>query len=705
MTMDSNEPNRETPFRIELGEAPPRSSGRSQVAHAVLEPRELPVTTGIEEEPESPSWRTVKKTVRRGFFDPFEAFEDKVDRERFRRSQIFLVVTSLVGPMLMTLVLGFLAALVYQAAAALSGFTPPNAFYELALYPIVYILAKGYWISYLVLPLAILVGGWAWAAVTAWNLTRDANREEFGKMFCILALLGAMYAPFTMFPFIRLVALGFLIWFVARRMTMYFDIPFFHLAKRGGLLLLILAAGYTWFERKVESSYATNSELSTNLNAIYNMRRKLDWPSFRAQKAVSPLQALMDNLGSLEPETREKATRSATAALNRAAEPPEDRFRLALRMAELGNSDGMVYLAKAYQSGQGVRADAAQSLAWIGKAVENNPKNLDYAMTMALTLIQNKRALDGKRMFVQLAKANLNELSRIGTFIRNAGLGAPETTLTWDIQNLYRQDATSSGSYSGMNTARNAYSNNGMRYTDDTSFRQVLLERLASLDRDRNQWFYRALISEYGSSATAEPETYGEAPVDLSSDEALKGVANDDPVALGQVGDQFADKGNVARAREYWLKSILAVKGDIRGRNARYYLKLAESFDPQGDSSKTAGASPRDAIRGYLGYLLLAESPGNMKIKVIDSLKRLGVSIDRDMNFSTGPFHALCAKHEVVEGLVMLGCDDMGGSVTGMPKNLAKARECFQRAKELGYQGPAIHMLDGDRTAAANAGR
>jgi tetratricopeptide (TPR) repeat protein len=670
------------------------------VAEAAPEPVELPPVEALTSLPEPPepepdtTWHAVKRTLKRGWFDPFQAFELEVDRERFWRAQGFLFLASLFGPLLMMLLLGLIPALIFQVAAAINGFTPPNPFYEVTVYPVVFILAKGYWVAYLVLPLAVLLGGWLWAAATAWSLARNSGTDDFGKMFCILALLGSMYAPFSMFPFIRLVALAGLIWFVARRMDEYFGVTFLSLAKRGGILLLIVAAGDTWFERKVESSYTSNSELSANLSAFYNTRRKLEWPAFRTPMKITPLQALLENLGSMNPEIREKATRSALAMLSGVLDPPEDRFKVALRMAEMGNQDGMLYLARAYQSGQGVPPDSGQSLTWVGKVMENESRSLECSMALAQLLIQNKRGLEGKRMFVQLAKVHMADLAKIAAFTSRAGFGTPEAQFTWEVQNLYSSDSSNANAYSKMNSARNGYSSNGQWYGDATTLRQNLLQRLRNLDAGGTQWLYRALITEYGIATKAEPEVYGEAAVDLSSDEALENVPKNDPAALTAIGNSFAEKGNDPKAREYWRKATMALNSDNRAPNARLYLRLAESLDPAGHPILAGDKDSPEAIRCYLGFLLLDGDATTERRRAVVALKRLGVPVEADPMFcSSNAFYALCARHELAEGLVLLGSELTGGGRNRTPVNLQKAKECFQKARELGYQGPIVHTL------------
>ena len=43
------------------------------------------------------------------------------------------------------------------------------------------------------------------------------------------------------------------------------------------------------------------------------------------------------------------------------------------------------------------------------------------------------------------------------------------------------------------------------------------------------------------------------------------------------------------------------------------------------------------------------------------------------------------------------GCQYLGDAGGAVPRNLPKAHACFQKAKTLGYRGPAVDMLDAGR--------
>lgn len=703
MTPDSQDATPEVPLKIELAEVPAPVSGRLRgtppQSPFQLEPMVPPVLPPEEpEEPQSPSsWGTVKEVVARGFFDPFEAFEHRIDWHRFTKSQTALVVASLVGPLLFLLVMSFVGAILYQAIAALNSFAPPNTFYELALYPLVYVLAKGYWIAYLVLPMGVLVLGWLWAAGTAWFLARDTG-EDYLKLFCILAMLGAMVAPFTMFPFFRLVVLGILIWYTARRMSGYFGIPFFHLVKRGGIPLLVCVAAYAWMERKTESFYDSPSELSASLNAFYNKKQKLVWPSFWTKSARPLYQDLYDGISSFDPDTRNRAIEKATAIMNNPRETPENRLHLALSIAATGSTVGMVFASHALETGQGVPVDLPSALGWMQKAAEADPKNLDFGLGCANLLLLNKRALEGKRMFVRLAKGNMNSLDKITLFLRKTAICSPENAIAYEIENLYRVGASATRYNNSYNNNYESDPNSYYRtphLSDELSLRNSLLERLAGLDRDGSQWFFRALISEYGTTTPASPEVYGEASAAAGEDSAAVKTDMVDPVALSSAGDHCNEKGDFMKARECWLKAASMLTSDKRLPNASLYLKLAESYDPA--LNRNSQTTTREAIRFYLGHLLLVDYTTGSINKVIASLNRLGAPISPQVKLSSLEFLSQCVKYDVPEAWVMTGCNYMGGSSYGVSKNLAKARDCFQKAKALGYRGPAVNLLDASR--------
>jgi len=696
---DGSEPipgfNPEAPLQIELDDVPPPPPKRAaeRMVPALPQPGAYIPNRSVVEAPEeaeeeSSHWHAAKKVVGKGFFDPFQAFEEKVELERFKKAQIFLALLSFIGPLLLLLLSSFLAAIVYQVGAAFQSVTPPNPFYEVAIYPLVYVFAKGYWVAYLILPIAVFALGWLWAATTGWLIARSTS-ADFTKMLCILTMLGTMLAPFTMFPFFRLVVLGILIWYTARRMSQYFDVSFWSLAKFGGVLLLGCIVLYTLFERKVESFYPANQELSTNLRAFYFDKKKLEWPDFGTRKTVSADQVLWENLGSLDALTRQKAVDKAMDILKFSRETPEIRFRLALRMAEEGNSYAMAYVSRSYKSGQGVPLDNAQALTWIHKATEADPKQLEYGLDEAHLLCVNNHVLDGKRRFVALAKENLSSMDAVSNYLGKTGYGAPDRGLMSDVLSLYRQNSTS---YSRSSR----YSSSSLG--DKLSWRTDLLQQLSRLEHSENQWFLRAMMTEYGNPNQADPEVYGESSLKTMNEELNAKIELNDPQALGAAGDKCFVKGDLLKAREYWHKSSLALTGDKRRANAPLYLKLAESYDP-GTETNTA-TDPRESTKYYLGYILLADNSTNITKPVL-ALKRLGVVVKQDVNVMDIQYLTLCSKYDVPEAWAIMGSCYVAGGTDGVQKNLPKARECFQKAKTLGYQGPVVNMLDGDGGVAA----
>jgi tetratricopeptide (TPR) repeat protein len=235
-------------------------------------------------------------------------------------------------------------------------------------------------------------------------------------------------------------------------------------------------------------------------------------------------------------------------------------------------------------------------------------------------------------------------------------------------------------------------------YNIVNAHRAVLLAKLADADKDHSQWFVRAFISEYGSSAPEDAATYGE-KFDTSA-EALDRIAANDQAGLGYAGDQLMAAGEVVRAREFWLKATRALDSDIRGPNAPWYLKLAESNDPAArpGGAPLPGADPRAAVRFYLAFLLVERDHGSERTRAVEALKRLGQPVSEDLDLRQSlPFVELCARQEVPEGLAMLGSETLGDGRFRVARNLDKARDYLNRAKALGYAGPLVHELDARR--------
>jgi hypothetical protein len=224
------------------------------------------------------------------YFDPANAFASGVDWPRFRKAQVSLFLLSLAMPFVMLLLLGFVLGVVYLTGASLYSSTSPNPIYQLMLYPLVFVLARGYWMAYLALPLVLFVACWLWAALTAWAFSsiEGGAHIDFKKALSILAMLGAMLAPFTMFPFLRLLALAVILWFIVRRMEDTFDIGLWSMVGRGGPILLGAMFLYGAMESKAESYFPAGEELKVNLNAFVNQRRMLEWPSFQTKVYINP---------------------------------------------------------------------------------------------------------------------------------------------------------------------------------------------------------------------------------------------------------------------------------------------------------------------------------------------------------------------------------------------------------------------------------
>lgn len=686
-------------FKIELAEvapAPPKPSlvSVSPEAAASLTPLPLlPVVLQDElveadeqrlldmEDPHPSVWLRARRLVRTGYFNPFQAFKNHADGRRLTQGQFWLMGASALTPFLVLLLTSFLGAGIYHLGAMISGASPLNLFLEAAFYPLVFIVARGYWLAYLVLPLLLIGLGWAWAALAAWNLTRDTD-GEFKPLFFTLAMVSAMLAPLTLFPMLRLLGFGLILMYTARRLKAYYQFPYGYQAARGGILLVVLAVTYAVLERKIETGYTANSELASTMQAYYQGRAKLRWPSFQARLA-SPQSILLDQLGSLDPWMRGEATKRALNVMGNGSVRPEIRFQFAHKMAEYGQKDALLYTARAFRDGRGVPANPALALEWMTKASQAQPASLDLALEEAALYFPNRRALEGKRRFVSIAKRHMDSLHRIVTALEATGSGVPEKNLIWEVQNLYRADVAESESYRGRD-----YGSDSTRLRPSLSIRERLLVRLNGPEGGDEQWFFRALVSEHGTSLVAGAQIYGEVATEASFDELKAGIEANDPEVLDRAGDHAARTGDLAQARTYWKRATLALVGDSRRSNAAIYLKLAKSFDPL----PKPGPEAREAIMGYLGYLTLSE-PDSAHEGIRRTLKTLGVTCPEHGDVSTYAFLSLCTRYDLPEGWAIMGSIHQAGLFAGMPKNAAKARECFLKAKELGYRGPVVNRL------------
>ncbi|GLH73137.1 hypothetical protein GETHLI_16390 [Geothrix limicola] len=626
----------------------------------------------------------IKSMVAEVYFDPAKAFAAEVDWSRFRKAQISLFGLSLAMPFIMLLLLGVILGVVYHAGASLYNATTPNPIYQLMLYPLVFVLARGYWMAYLALPLILFGVGWLWAAVTAGALSRieDGAHIDYKTALSILAMLGAMLAPFTMFPFLRLLALAVIFWFTIRRLEDTFGIGFWTVAGRGGLTLVASMFLYGAMERKVESLFPAGEEMKVNLNAFVNQRKMLEWPSFHEKIYVKPNERLYADLTNFTPQIRDLATQKAMNLLKAGSDTPEFRYRLAQRLAENGQNEAFLYLSRYAAAGQGTPLDAAAALVWIQKYTLANPNNLDVNLDKVRLLIQNNRRLEGKRLLVSLVKAQLTDMNRITDFIQKEGLGQTNSGFNDEVQNLYQfgNGTNYVGSYTPSSGSSSGYS----RYGYETQTKQEgLLKRLFVNEHDNSLWFYRAMVVEYNRSAEAGPEIYGEIPTIMGQAELDQKIQEGDPIAMDILADRSARDGDIAKARQYWLAAIRVLDSDNRYPNVAYYMKLAESYDPA-ESDKAA--DPAQATKYYLAALLISSWQGRgipVGLKPLQRLQPGKLSDPRGQ-----PFLDTCLKYDIPEAWAMMGDRYFNGDFPGVPKNIAKGRDCFMKAQALGYKGP-----------------
>ncbi|HEX9082025.1 MAG TPA: hypothetical protein VF768_07080 [Holophagaceae bacterium] len=673
----------ESSFLIPLAEVPePR---RTPVRAPVHQPVERFVTP--EPEPEMPPERPsrlapIKTLVRQFYFDPAHAFHDGVDWPRFARTQTSLFLLSLVIPFLALLFLGFILGVLYLTGASLYDATSPNPIYELMLYPTVFVLARGYWVIYLLLPAGLFLMGWLWAAATAWVLSKMEGGAciDFKRAFATLAMFGAMLAPFTTFPFLRLVALAVILILIARRMEDTFGIGFWSLVGRAGLIFLVAASLYGALERKVETDFPGGEELQTNLAAFVRQHKRLTWPTFHHKLYVSPNERLYADLSDFSPEIREPAVKRALGILQSGTETPTFRFQLAQCMATHGEEEAYLFMSRFNAAGQGTPANPAEALAWMQKYTAAFPKDLDAGLEQAQMYFTTNHPLDGKRWLVKLGKRNLPNLDRITSFIDKRGLGKNDPRFNGDIQLLYRLGNTTHyvSNYNKYAT-RSSY---GYQAVPETA-QQALLRKLDDADHDSDLWFYRAMALEYGTDTPASLDAYGEAAAALDASALAQKAQGGDPVAMDILADRSLQSGDVATARKYWIAATQALNSDNRYGNAAYYMKLADSYDP--GTSQTA-TDPHQAIKYYLAAVLTSTWYGHNSPVSSRPLQRLlGQPVPDPMG---QPFLDLCLKHDIPEAWAMMGSRYLNGDFPGVSKNLSKSLECFRKARTLGFQGP-----------------
>jgi hypothetical protein len=253
-------------------------------------------------------------------------------------------------------------------------------------------------------------------------------------------------------------------------------------------------------------------------------------------------------------------------------------------------------------------------------------------------------------------------------------------SFTNEIENLHREGNTQAyaGSYQTYSPTQ------GMRYVTEYQTRQnQLLKKLYANGQDQSLWFYRALVVEYARSAVASPDVYGELVSNEPAADLEQKLMEGDRVALDTAADRCILKGDVAKARRYWLAATRALDDDDRRANVPLYLKLARSYDPE-DSSQDA--DPREAEKFYLATLLISTWSGRMDAVGLRPLQRLHAGKLPDPMGQ--PFLDLCLKCDIPEAWIMMGDRYFNGDFPGIPKNIAKAKECFRKAEGLGYRGP-----------------
>lgn len=672
----------ERQIKIQLAEIPaPRiPAARPQDSEPQL--RRSALTPGLETPPKKPSrFAPIKAWIAQGYFDPAKAFEAEVNWTRFGHAQVFLFFLSIASPFLMLLLFGFMLGIVYTIGAALYSVSTPNSTAEVMAYPIVFVLTRGYWLSYLILPIGMFVMGWIWAAITAWNLSRGEPASiDFKKALGLLAMLSGMLAPFTMFPFLRFVALAVLLWFLAKRLEDMFDIGFWMLIKRGGLVLLGAGFLFGTFERKVESILPSGEELRTNLNNLVRQNRPLEWPTFQGKNSITTNERLLANVSDFDPQIREQAIKKSLAILGSNSDTQEFRFKLAQRMADNGQVEACLFQARYYAAGQGTAVNLPGAVDSIQKFLNANPTNIEATLEKAKYLLMADRRLEAKICLVQVAKTQIKEVPRLSAFIQKENLGQIDQTLAWEIQALYQQGNTSvsTGGYTTYSPAQ------GTRYVNEYQTKQaVLLKKLYVNERDTTLWFYRALAVEFGRSASAGPEVYGETPTEYQAADLENKIKEGDLVALDIAADRCLLRGDVEGARQNWLAATRVLNNDDRRSNVALYLKLARSYDPN-DANKYADV--KEAVKYYLATLLITKWNGRMDPIGMGPLERLQPGKIPDPMGQ--PYLDLCLKHDIPEAWVMMGDRYLNGDFPGISLNLIKAKDCFKKAQTLGYKGP-----------------
>ena len=414
----------EVPLVIELGEVPAPRLPAALPEGSLHEPIQVPIPASEVAPAKPPRFRALREWFGRGYFDPAKAFEDEVDWARFGRAQLFLFLLSLAAPFLMLLVFGCLFGLIYAIGASLYAVSAPNAIHEVMIYPLVFVLARGYWLSYLALPIAMYLIGWIWAVLAAGVLSLGEEATmDFKRGLAILAMFAAMMAPFALLPFLRFVALILILRLLAKRMEDTFGTSVWRLSARAGLILLGSGLLYAAFARKVEEIYPAGETLRANLDSFVRANRKLEWPAFRTRLPIHPGERLLEELSDFDSQVRERAIKKGLAVLELRTETPELRYRLAKRLADNGQVEAYLHLARYLATGQGTEPDLPLAIEWMKKYTEANPAKLDIILEKAKLFFLAGRRLEGKVTLVQAAKAQPRDLKQIATFIGREQLG------------------------------------------------------------------------------------------------------------------------------------------------------------------------------------------------------------------------------------------------------------------------------------------
>jgi hypothetical protein len=277
-----------------------------------------------------------------------------------------------------------------------------------------------------------------------------------------------------------------------------------------------------------------------------------------------------------------------------------------------------------------------------------------------------------------MAKTQVESINKFTEFIQKEGLGQNNSNFNYEIQSLYQNGNTTN--YVGNYNRTSGSPSYG--YTSQTK-QEDLLKRLYTNENDPSLWFYRAMVVEFNRSSAAGPDIYGEGLSDLGKSELDQKIQEGDPVAMDILADRYARDGDFVRARQYWLAAVRVLDNDNRYSNVSYYLKLAESYDP---SENANTPDPVQATRYYLSALLISswQSRGNgVGLKPLQRLQ-----IEKIPDPMSQAFLDLCLKYNVPEAWAMMGDRYLNGDFPGVAKNPLKGRDCFLKARALGYKGP-----------------